>query len=149
MTLAMEGMQQALAALTRYAGTDRLYELEGDAVPADCAVERWQGWERASLGFEWWVDVLSSDSAWALDDLLGKTATLKTRLASGGFARRSDSRLSSSCRRSRIRVFPRICRPRCWPWPRWRREPRWWWRTYLRTALRTRAISTAWVPMCW
>lgn len=71
------------------------------------------------------------------------------RKARCGFARRSDSRLSSSCRRSRIRVFPRICRPRCWPWPRWRREPRWWWRTYLRTALRTRAISTAWVPMCW
>src|SRR5690606_23834385 len=59
--------QQMLASLAQYVGTDRLYELEGDAVPGDCAVERWQGWEQLSLGFEWWVDVLSGDSAWALD----------------------------------------------------------------------------------
>ncbi|MGY0611848.1 type VI secretion system Vgr family protein [Luteimonas sp. A501] len=86
-----------LASLAQYVGTDRLYQLEGDALPADCAVERWQGWEQLSLGYEWWVDVLSSDASWALDELLGTTATLATRLADGSSARRSGVIREASC----------------------------------------------------
>ena len=97
MTNSMAQAQQMLASLARYSGTDRLYELEGAAIPADCAVERWQGWEQLSVGYEWWVDVLSSDSRWALDALLGQPATLKTRLADGGFTRRSGVVREAAC----------------------------------------------------
>ncbi|MCW5581315.1 MAG: type VI secretion system tip protein VgrG, partial [Luteimonas sp.] len=93
----MEGVQQVLAALACYAGTDRLHELEGEAVPADCAVERWQGWEQLALGYEWWVDVLSSQSPWPLDELLGQPATLRTRLADDGFACRSGLVREAAC----------------------------------------------------
>lgn len=93
----MGGVRQVLAALARYVGTDRLHELEGDGVPADCAVERWQGWEQLSLGYEWWVDVLSSESSWTLDALLGQRVVLKTRLADGGFTRRSGVVREASC----------------------------------------------------
>ncbi|MGY0652781.1 type VI secretion system Vgr family protein [Luteimonas sp. A537] len=86
-----------LASLAQYVGTDRLYQLQGDGLPADCAVERWQGWEQLSLGYEWWVDVLSSDASWALDELLGTTVTLATRLADGSSARRSGVIREASC----------------------------------------------------
>ncbi|MFT4256748.1 MAG: phage late control D family protein, partial [Pseudoxanthomonas sp.] len=89
--------QQMLTALARYAGADRLYALEGESLPGDNAVERWQGWERLSLGYEWWVDVLSGDSRWPLDDLLGTAVTLKTRLADGEFSRRSGIVREAAC----------------------------------------------------
>ena len=72
----LSAVQSVLAALARYSDAERLYAFELDGLAAGTlTVERWQGWERASLGFEWWVDVLSSDSAWALDDLLGRADT--------------------------------------------------------------------------
>ncbi|HRO28350.1 MAG TPA: phage late control D family protein, partial [Luteimonas sp.] len=95
--MSVESAEQMLAALARYAGADRLYGLEGKAIPADCAVERWQGWEQLSLGFEWWVDVLSSDASWDLQALLGNCATLTTRLADGDSARRSGVIREASC----------------------------------------------------
>ncbi|KAF1712523.1 type VI secretion system tip protein VgrG [Pseudoxanthomonas kalamensis DSM 18571] len=93
----VETSQSLLAALARYVGSGRLHELESDAVPADAAVERWQGWERLADGYEWWVDVLSSDAGWDLDALGGQPATLKTRLARDGFARRSGVIREAAC----------------------------------------------------
>ena len=78
-----------LAPLARYAGSTRLYALEGEGLPADAVVERWQGWEQLSHGYAWWVDLLSTDTDWALEDILGQAVALTTRLADGGTMRRS------------------------------------------------------------
>ena len=51
-----------LAALSRYRDADRLYALSIDSASADLVVERWQGRETLSQGFEWWVDALSTDA---------------------------------------------------------------------------------------
>ncbi|WP_179085090.1 type VI secretion system Vgr family protein, partial [Xanthomonas oryzae] len=60
----------------------RLYRLQlpgGDVQ----VVERWSGSERLSGGFEWWVDVLSTQAGLPLEAWLGRRATLYTRLADG------------------------------------------------------------------
>ncbi len=95
--MSVESAAQMLATLARYAGADRLYGLEGEAIPADCAVERWQGWEQLSLGYEWWLDLLSSDASWDLQALLGSSATLTTRLADGGSTSRSGVIREATC----------------------------------------------------
>ena len=72
-----------LAALSRFTGADRLYALDLADCPTELVVERWQGLERLSSGFEWWVDVLSTDAHLPLEPMIGKRATLWTRLADG------------------------------------------------------------------
>ncbi|AKK63311.1 hypothetical protein FE36_05355 [Xanthomonas oryzae pv. oryzicola] len=60
----------------------RLYRLQlpgGDVQ----VVERWSGSEQLSGGFEWWVDVLSTQAGLPLEAWLGRRATLYTRLADG------------------------------------------------------------------
>ncbi len=60
----------------------RLYRLQlpgGDVQ----VVERWSGSERLSGGFEWWVDVLSTQAGLPLEAWLGRRATLYSRLADG------------------------------------------------------------------
>ena len=78
----------ALARLARIDDATRLYRLDL-ASDAPLLVERWQGEERLSDGFEWQVDVLSTDAGLALDGWLGRPARLLTRLANGGEAVRS------------------------------------------------------------
>ncbi|MGY1426567.1 type VI secretion system Vgr family protein [Lysobacter sp. A289] len=80
----MDAVQSVLAGLARYTDADRLYAFELDGLAAGVlTVERWQGWESLSSGYEWWVDLLSTDAQLPLDDLLGKRATLLTRSADG------------------------------------------------------------------
>ena len=78
----------ALATLARIDDATRLYRLDLTSA-APLLVERWQGEERLSHGFEWQVDVLSTDAGLALEDWLGRPARLLTRLAGGGEAVRS------------------------------------------------------------
>ena len=73
-----------LAALSRYRDADRLYALSIDGASADLIVERWQGRESLSQGFEWWIDALSTDAGLDLDALIGHWASLCTRAADGG-----------------------------------------------------------------
>ena len=61
-----------LAALSRFTGATRLYALDLAGCPTELVVERWQGRERLSSGFEWWVDVLSTDAHLPLEPLVGK-----------------------------------------------------------------------------
>jgi len=90
-----------LAALSRFSGDDRLYSLELDTtagpLSADLVVERWQGWEALSSGYEWWVDVLSVDARLPLDEFLGRSATLWTRGADGGRIPRSGLVREAAC----------------------------------------------------
>jgi len=98
----MESLQQWLAALTRFAGGDRLYTLETDALDASqWAVERWQGSESLGPGdgpgYEWRVDLLSVDAHLPLDRMLGKRATLWTLLADGTRQPRSGLISQAQC----------------------------------------------------
>lgn len=86
-----------VAALSRYRDADRLYALSIDSASAELVVERWQGRETLSQGFEWWVDVLSTDAGVDLDALLGKPATLSTRGADGGWIPRSGRVRQAEC----------------------------------------------------
>ncbi|QCO66885.1 type VI secretion system tip protein VgrG [Luteimonas yindakuii] len=80
--------RNALARLARIDDATRLYRLDL-ASDAPLLVERWQGDERLSHGFEWQVDVLSTDAGLPLEGWLGRPARLLTRLADGGEAVRS------------------------------------------------------------
>ncbi|WP_091799362.1 type VI secretion system Vgr family protein [Lysobacter sp. yr284] len=93
-------MQQILAGLSRFIGAQRLYTLDlpqDEGIGEDWAVERWQGWEALSGGFEWWIDVLSVDAHRSLEAFLGRRATLATRLADGGRALRSGLVREAQC----------------------------------------------------
>ncbi|SKA07867.1 type VI secretion system Vgr family protein [Novilysobacter spongiicola] len=80
----------ALAALARLRDSERLYSLQLPRMPAArLVVDRWQGWESLSAGYEWWVDALSTDACLPLDELVGQNATLWTRTSTGGRLRRS------------------------------------------------------------
>ncbi|MDX1550215.1 MAG: type VI secretion system Vgr family protein, partial [Lysobacter spongiicola] len=80
----------ALAALARLRDTERLYSLQLPRMPAArLVVDRWQGWESLSVGYEWWVDALSTDAHLSLDELVGQNAILWTRTSTGGRLRRS------------------------------------------------------------
>ncbi|MGH8086092.1 MAG: hypothetical protein ACREPV_12610, partial [Lysobacter sp.] len=59
----MDAMHSVLAALARYTDGERLYAFELDGLPSGTlTVERWQGWESLSSGFEWQIDLLSTDA---------------------------------------------------------------------------------------
>ncbi|WP_082578509.1 type VI secretion system Vgr family protein [Lysobacter sp. Root690] len=93
-------MQQILAGLSRFIGAQRLYTLalpQDEGAGEDWAVERWQGWEALSGGFEWWIDVLSVDARRPLDAFLGRHAVLNTRLADGGQTLRSGLVREAQC----------------------------------------------------
>ncbi|MFD0740116.1 type VI secretion system Vgr family protein [Lysobacter koreensis] len=99
MNLAASTVQVVLAGLARFTDAQRLYALElgGGAAGADLVVERWQGWDGLSSGFEWWVDALSLDAHLPLDDLLGQRATLWTRLADGSRCGRTGLVREAQC----------------------------------------------------
>jgi len=68
----------------------RLYEFSwhGDAGPS-VMVEAWWGTESLSAGFEFNIDLLATDAYLELKHLLGRAATLRTRLSDGSDALRS------------------------------------------------------------
>lgn len=86
-----------LAALSRYRDADRLYALKVDGFAADLVVERWQGRESLSSGYEWRVDALSTDAHLSLDAWLGQCATLTTRGARGESIPRSGLVREAEC----------------------------------------------------
>ncbi|MCE7031169.1 type VI secretion system tip protein VgrG [Lysobacter sp. GX 14042] len=86
-----------LAALARYTGAHRLYALELADSPAELVVERWQGEEWLSGGYQWWVDVLCTDAGLPLEPMIGKRATLWTRLADGSRLPRSGLVREAAC----------------------------------------------------
>ncbi|WP_082672537.1 type VI secretion system Vgr family protein [Luteimonas abyssi] len=79
---------RTLASLARIDDATRLHRLELPAA-TPLLVERWAGEEGLSSGFEWRIDVLSTDAGLPLADWLGQPATLRTRRADGGDVRRS------------------------------------------------------------
>ncbi|MGQ4660512.1 type VI secretion system tip protein VgrG [Lysobacter sp. F6437] len=94
----MDAVQSVLAALARYTDAHRLYAFELDGLAAGTlTVERWQGRESLSAGFEWQVDLLSTDANLPLDDLIGKRATLLTRAADGSRLPRSGLVREAAC----------------------------------------------------
>ena len=106
----------ALAALSRFTGAERLYALDLPDSPAELVVERWQGTEALSGGFEWWVDVLSTDAHLPLEPMIGKRATLWTRTADGDRLPRTGLVREAAClggdgglARYRLRLVP-------WTW---------------------------------
>ena len=86
-----------LAALSRYSGAHRLYTLDLAESPAELVVERWHGWESLSRGFEWAVDVLSTSAHLPLGAMIGRRATLWTRLADGGRQPRTGLVREAAC----------------------------------------------------
>ena len=72
-----------LAALARFTGATRLYALHLAGCPTELVVERWEGHEAVSNGYEWWVDVLSTNAHLPLEPIIGRRATLWTRGADG------------------------------------------------------------------
>lgn len=94
----MDAMHSVLAALARYTDAERLYAFELDGLAAGTlTVERWQGWESLSAGFEWQVDLLSTDARLPLDELLGKRARLLTRGVDGSRIPRSGLVREAEC----------------------------------------------------
>src|SRR5690606_27232761 len=89
--------REALAALSRFTGATRLYALDLQDCPTELVVERWQGHEALSSGFEWWVDVLSTDAHLPLEPMIGRRATLWTRMADGGRLPRSGLVREAAC----------------------------------------------------
>ena len=87
----------SVATLVRYTDADRLYALDCPAAGAALVVERWQGWDTLSGGFEWQVDALSVDAGLPLDTLMGQRATLWTRLADGSRFARSGLIREAEC----------------------------------------------------
>ncbi|WP_434516417.1 type VI secretion system Vgr family protein [Dechloromonas sp. ARDL1] len=73
-----------------FLSTTRLYELHWrDGSGPDMPVEAWWGREALSAGFEFCIDLLSTDAHLELKRLLGRSVTLDTRLSDGGRAGRS------------------------------------------------------------
>jgi type VI secretion system VgrG family protein len=75
---------------TLFTSDTRLYSLtwQDDNGP-DLAVECWWGREALSGGFEYVIDLLSTDAFIPDDDLIGRALTLTTTLADGGRHQRS------------------------------------------------------------
>lgn len=89
----MDAVQSVLAGLARHTDADRLYAFELDGLAAGAlTVERWQGWESLSSGFEWWVDLLSTDARLDLDASAlpsqPKPVLPRTAVSAGSAARR-------------------------------------------------------------
>lgn len=94
----LSAVQSVLAALARYDDAERLYAFElGGLDAGTLTVERWQGWESLSVGYEWWVDLLATDAGLSLESLHGQHATLWTRTASGERLPRSGLVRSAQC----------------------------------------------------
>ncbi|MDN5781498.1 MAG: type VI secretion system Vgr family protein, partial [Luteimonas sp.] len=93
----LDGVPDALASLVGIDDATRLYRFEIPDAPGNLLVERWQGHEQLSQGFEWWVDLLSTDATLALDGWLGQPARLLTRLADGSQAVRSGLVREAAC----------------------------------------------------
>ena len=91
------GAAAQLAALVGVGDATRLYRLEMADAGAPLIVERWTGRERLAGGFQWTVDVLSTDAGLPIDDWLGKPARLHTRLADGGSSTRSGLVREAAC----------------------------------------------------
>lgn len=73
-----------------FASDTRLYELAWrDGAGPDLPVEAWWGREALSEGFEYGIDLLSSDVHHELKRFLGRAVTLVTRLADGSQCKRS------------------------------------------------------------
>ncbi|MCD7100429.1 type VI secretion system Vgr family protein, partial [Stenotrophomonas sp. MMGLT7] len=84
-----ESMRAALGVLAGLEQQTRLHRLDLDGAPHELVVERWSGAERLSGDSTWWVDFVATEADLALEDWLGRRATLSTRLSGGGEAARS------------------------------------------------------------
>src|SRR5690606_25420673 len=94
----MDAVQSVLAGLARYTDADRVYAFELDGLVAGAlTVERWQGWESLSSGYEWRIDLLSTNAHLPLDELVGRRATLLPRSAHGGQVPRSGLVREATC----------------------------------------------------
>ncbi len=71
------------AALAGFTDESRQHRLSLPGSPP-VVVERWQGREALSEGFDYWVDVLCSDAGLPLQDWLAQPAHLQTQDADGG-----------------------------------------------------------------
>jgi type VI secretion system secreted protein VgrG len=69
--------------LAQFESHTRLYALEAAEPINQLMVERWQGHESLSEGFEWQVLGLSTDTHLPLSAMLGQAVTLSTTLADG------------------------------------------------------------------
>ncbi|HBK45993.1 MAG TPA: type VI secretion system tip protein VgrG, partial [Xanthomonadaceae bacterium] len=79
----MEALTTLQATLAQLKDGSRQHRLALPGSPA-VVVERWQGREALSQGFDYWVDVLSTDAALPVEDWLAQPAQLHTRSAEGG-----------------------------------------------------------------
>ena len=93
----LDGVLDRLASLVRIDDATRLYRIELPQASSSLLVERWCGHESLSQGFEWWIDVLSTDATLDLDAWLGKPAKLLTRLADGTQCTRSGLVREAAC----------------------------------------------------
>lgn len=67
-----------------FTSDSRLYSLSwGDAGGPELAVEAWWGKEELSAGFEYAIDLLTTDARLELKAFLGRAVTLNTRLSDG------------------------------------------------------------------
>ncbi|KAB2912436.1 MAG: type VI secretion system tip protein VgrG, partial [Dechloromonas sp.] len=102
-------MTQSLSEL--FTSDTRLYSLSwGDAGGPDLPVEAWWGEEELSAGFEYAIDLLSTDAYLELKGFLGRAVTLNTRLSDGSqFPRsgyvRSALKLGADGGFARYRLF--------------------------------------------
>jgi type VI secretion system secreted protein VgrG len=69
--------------MSQFESHTRLYGLAAAEPISQLMVERWQGSESLSEGFEWQVWGLSTDTHLPLPEMLGQTVTLHTTLADG------------------------------------------------------------------
>lgn len=73
-----------------FTSTTRLYELSWhDEAGPELAVEAWWGGEELSGGFEYIIDLLSTDACIPDDKLIGRVVTLSTTLSDGSKFKRS------------------------------------------------------------
>lgn len=79
----MDALVTLQAALAGFMDGTRQHRLALPGSPA-VVVERWQGREAMSQGFDYWVDVLSTDAALDVQDWLAQPAQLQVRAADGG-----------------------------------------------------------------
>lgn len=76
------------AALAGFTDESRQHRLALPGSPS-VVVERWQGREALSQGFDYWVDVLSTDASLVFEDWLAQPAQLQVRAADGSQVVRS------------------------------------------------------------
>ncbi|MFT4249235.1 MAG: type VI secretion system Vgr family protein, partial [Pseudomonas sp.] len=84
----MEALAMLQATVAQLMDGSRLHRLSLGGFDEQ-VVERWQGREALSQGFDYWVDVLSTDAALPVEAWLAQPAHLHTRSAEGGEVVRS------------------------------------------------------------